>query len=139
MPTVRVMADGRSILATPGQMDRVGIPMFKVGGGNTIKLVIDYTGFLGSDTYSSGAWTVANATQGTTTQSGPIVTALLIMPEILLGEYIPTVASSENTMAVSVVHRLTTTAGLIQNTPVRFWLQPATATDVFILDGSYLA
>ena len=139
MPTVRVMADGRSILATPGQADRYGIPMFRVGGGNTVKLVIDYTGFLGLETYASGSWTIANATLGTTTASGGIVSALLVMPEILLGEYIPVVASSENTTACSIVHRLVTTEGRIQNTPVRFWLQPATATDVFILDGSYLA
>lgn len=138
MPTVRIMADGRSILATPGQMDRHGVPVFRVGGGNTIKLTLDYTGFLGSDTYSSGSWDVSNATQGTTTQSGAIVTTLLVMPDVLLGEYIPTVANDSNVTSCAVVHRLVTTGGLIQNTPVRFWLQPATATDVFILDGSYL-
>lgn len=139
MPTVRVMADGRPILATPGRTDRHGIPVFNVGGGNTIKLTIDYTGFLGSDTYDSGSWTVNNATQGTATQSGGVVTTLLVMPDLIMGEYTPSVASADMITAVSVVHRLVTTEGRIQNTPVRFWLTPATATDVFILDGSYLA
>lgn len=138
MPTVRVMSDGRPILATPGQIDRNGIPTFKVGGGNTIKLTLDYTLFLGADTYSSGSWSVNNATQGTATQSGGVVTSLFVMPDLIMGEYTPSVASADAITSVSVVHRLVTTAGLIQNTPVRFWLQPATATDVFILDGSYL-
>ena len=138
MPTIRIMSDGRPILASPGQMDRIGIPVFKAGGGNTVKLTLDYTAFLGSETYDSGSWSVANATFGAQTQAAGVVSTLLILPEILLGEYMPTVARDVAAQTVSVVHRLVTSSGRIQNTPVRFWLVPATGTDVFILDGSYL-
>ena len=139
MPTVRIMPDGRCILATPGKTDPRGYPIFNVGGGNTISLTLDYTLFLGSDTLDSSTWTINNATQGAETISGAIVTTLLVMPSVLIDEFSPSSARVGLPVATSyVVHRLVTTAGRIQNTPVWFSLQPAIGTEELILDGSYL-
>ena len=139
MPPVRVMADGRGILATPGQLGRTGQPVFPVGGGDTIKLTLDYTLFLGSDTYDSGSWVVNNATQTTTTQSGGIVTSLFVMPTVTIDEFPPSSARAVNPTATAYVgHRLVTTGGRIHNLPVWFMLQPVVGTETVILDGSYL-
>lgn len=133
MPLLRVMRDGRPYHATAGGEDRNDIPVFRVGGGNTILCEIDYTAFLGAETYASGAWTVSGAILGTETQSGALVTALVSVPDV--------VVSPDEQMGgvVTVVHRLTTSGGRIHNTPMMLRLVPASGTDLFILDGSILA
>lgn len=138
MPTLRVMNDGRPFPVAGGQMDRHGIAVFKAGGGNTIKVTVDYTAFLGDETYSSGEWACNGGTLGTATQTGAVVTSLVLLPTLLVGTGTVT-WSGLDTEVVDVVHRLTTSGGRIVNTPVRFWLQPASGTDLFVLDGAYLA
>jgi hypothetical protein len=136
--TVRVLRDGRPFVSA-AQQDRFGLPVFKVGGGNTVKLAIDYTAFLGDATYSSGAWTIGGATQGTATQSGAIVTTLLVMPDRFVPNSEVNSYAIASNLGANAVHRLTASDGRIHNCPVQFWIQPASGTDLFILDGAYLA
>lgn len=130
---IRIMRDGRPSYGSAGAADRNGIPVFRVGGGDTVLVELDYTAFLGAETYSSGNWTISEGTLGTTTQSGGLVTALVNIPGVLA------VNAEEIGPVVTVVHRLTTSGGRIANNAVRLWAQPASGTDLFILDGSILA
>lgn len=133
MPLLRIMRDGRPFHGTAGGEERNKIPIFRVGGGNTVLCEIDYTAFLGSETYSSGAWTVSEGYLGTETQSGALVSVLVTVPSVV-------VSTDEQIGSVVVlVHRLTTSGGRIHNTPMLLRAIPASGTDLFILDGSILA
>lgn len=103
MPTVRILAEGQSYLASPGQMCGDTF-VFGTKAGDTALLTLDYTGFVGSDTVASSVWS-GDITATGPALSGAIAMARFAIPDSACGQY-------------EILNTLTTTNGRVEKTTV---------------------
>ena len=120
MPTLRVLADGQWLFATPGQPDQDGMPVFLTGSQDVVLCGIDYTAWLGTATISSSAWSVVGATIGTTTTGADLVTALLTMPAVVF----PVIPEPAYPQPVTLRNVLTASDGRVIHITMRLLAQP---------------
>jgi hypothetical protein len=135
MPTIRILADGRAMYATPGQPDLQGIPCFVVGSSTVTKLTIDYTCWLLGDTLADSAWTVNGGTSGTETVTGAIVTILInspTAPSMLADGALSMDYSGQ--LLVTIGHTAIASDGRAIRPVVRLVVQPAVVAPSLIQD-----
>lgn len=130
MPTLRILADGRSVYATPGRDDLYGVPAFVVGGSEAALLKLDFTAWLQGATVSSEAWVVNGGTITPNSIADGVASALVTIPNVAsLAVYGPVWGVSAidilRNMLVTVGHTLTASDGRIKQTPVRLSVVPA--------------
>lgn len=127
MPTLRLMADGRPIFATPGHTDADGIPSFAVGGGEVVRVDLDCTAFLGGvGTIDTATWTVFGCTVTSSSKTGTAATALVSVPSVSA----LTIATYGVAAIATLECAIATTDGRVQRTVMRLYVgSPRVALD----------
>lgn len=109
MPTLRILAEGQSYLASPGTMCG-DVAVFHVAEGETVPLTLDYVGFLGSDTAASSVWSGDLSAGGAALANG-VASARFAIPD-------------GSCSASEILNTLTTTGGRVKKTTVVLATQP---------------
>jgi hypothetical protein len=120
MPTLRVLADGRWLYATPGQPDLNDLPTFLTGGSDVVLCGIDYTAWLGAAAISASAWSVDGGTIGSGSTSGDVVSVLLTMPAVVF----PVIPDPAYPQPVTLRNTLTASDGRVIHITMRLLAQP---------------
>lgn len=82
MPTLRILADGRWIAATPTTPDYSDLPSFVAGSADTVMLTVDYTAWIGASAMASSVWNVTGGTIVTQTNAAPLATVTVTLPTL---------------------------------------------------------
>jgi len=120
MPTLRILADGRWLYASPGQPDYDGFPAFWAGSADTTLLTLDYTAWLGAATIATSAWAATNCTTGTEATSGALATVLVTLPTI----NIPVIPDPAYPQPAVLRNTLTASDGRVIHITTRLVTQP---------------
>lgn len=114
MPRIRLLADNAMSLATglSGQ-DASGNPVFDAAAGETIPVVIDATGYVGSDSIAASAWSAVDGgtVAGEATAGNAVSCRFAVPSDAVMGAM------------YRVRHTLTLTGGPIRKTTL--WVRTA--------------
>lgn len=86
MPRLRLLADSSLDAGAIGGEDRSMNPVYDVGAGEVVPVVLDATGWAGSDTVSSSEWEAPDgATISARQLSGAVASCNVFVPDEIIG------------------------------------------------------